>query len=348
MPFRLHRLRAIMLLFTSLSHPNKRAESHVRAAATLVALGVAFISPVASGECRIDDSQAYLPNATVSASGTTFSLGLVGVPVQVTPDAGGANARVEVLSPLRFTAAYPGAELRYRIKRAVDLYGGRIRLGQGAMPEWLGVRGNALEVSLANALHVGVTPPLRVPCSHLALSDGKTPYATPEPVKPAAGRGAGTGAGQVPLHLSPVATDPLAVQFPGAYEIESRRPGWVLLQASWADGSRLRGWTREQFVTSEPGPLDGSVTGITSGASCGRADSPILTTFIVRKGAPIAASPAGAPWAWATRRLTVDAFPLDRADGWIRIGTVAGLASAPCAEHEHLWVHASDLVWPHR
>jgi hypothetical protein len=133
-----------------------------------------------------------------------------------------------------------------------------------------------------------------------------------------------------------------------AYEIERQQPGWVLLTASWAGGSRLRGWTREELVTSEPEPLGASVEGMTSGPLCGRADGPILTTFTVQKGAPIAASPAGAPWASATQRLRVDAFPLDRADGWIRIGAVAGLASAPCAEHEHLWVHASDLIWPQR
>jgi hypothetical protein len=311
-------------------------------------LGVSFISRDAWGECRIDDSKAHLSNVTVSASGTTFSLGLVGVPVQIRPADGAKNASVEVLSPLRFTAAYPAAELRYEVKRPVDLYGGRIRLGEGAMPQWLGVRGNALEASLTTLLHVNVAAPLRVPCSHVALSEGKTPYATPELVKPAAGRGVGTGGNEVPLHLFPVAADPLAVQFPGAYEIERRQPGWVLLTASWTDGSRLRGWTREEFVTSEPEPLGASVEGMTSEPLCGRTDGPMLTAFIVRKGAPIAASPAGAPWAWATQRLPVEAFPLDRADGWIRIGAVTGLASAPCAEHEHLWVHASDLIWPQR
>jgi hypothetical protein len=105
-------------------------------------LGVAFISWDAWGECRIDDSKAYLSNVTVSASGTAFPLGLAGVPVQIRPAVGATNANVEVLSPLRFTAAYPAAELRYRVKRSVDLYGGQIRLGEGAMPEWLGVRGN--------------------------------------------------------------------------------------------------------------------------------------------------------------------------------------------------------------
>jgi hypothetical protein len=87
---------------------------------------------------------------------------------------------------------------------------------------------------------------------------------------------------------------------------------------------------------------------MTSGEMCGRADGPTLTTFTVRKGAPIAASHAGAPWAWTTQRPSVDAFPLDRADGWIQIGAVAGLASAPCAEHDHLWVHVRELIWPDR
>lgn len=252
-----------------------------------------------------------------------------------------------MLAPLRFTAEYPTAELRYRIKRAIDLYDGRIRLGAGAVPSRLGVRGDAIEISLAESLHVSVKQPLRVPCSHLALLGEEAPNATPSPVAPPEGRGIGTGPAPFALHAFPIASNPIDVQYPGPYAIQSRRPGWVLLEAAWADGSRLRGWVRDEGLTPEPLAPGGTVEGVTGGdALCGRSHGPRLTTFTVRKGAPIAAAPGGAPWAWASETLAVDAFPLERPDGWVQIAAVARITSAPCREHEQLWVHVRDLIWP--
>jgi hypothetical protein len=328
------------------SRARKSRAARTAASLLLVVAPSVLVSAVSFAECRVDEPRAYLSGLRVSASDSSFSVGLEGVPIQILPAAGAAEARVEVLAPLRFTASFPAAELRYRIARAVDLYGGRVRIGEGAMPKWLGVRGNALLASLAESLQVSIEQPLRVPCSHLALNDGKSAYATPAPIEPPAGLGAGTGAGPIPLHLFPVAMDPIVVQYPGPYAIESRQRGWVLLQASWADGSHLRGWTREELTTAEPEPPGGSVEAVTHPDICGRADAPLLTPFTVRRGAPIAAAPAGAAWAWTAEKLSVHAFPLDRADGWIRIGAVAGLASAACTEHDHLWVHVKDLIWP--
>lgn len=313
---------------------------------TLVGLEIALISCRAAAQCRIDDPRVELGSATVSASGSTFTLGLRGVPVQVYPDTGTDQARIQVLAPLRFTAQYPAAQLQYRLERPVDLHGGRIRLGAGAVPSWLRVQGNAIEVSLAELLHVDSRQPLRVPCSHIALRDAKAPYATPDPVPPPEGLATGTGEGPVALHAFPIASNPIEVQYPGPYAIQSRRPGWALIEASWADGSRLRGWVRDERLTAAPAPPGGRIEGAARGEElCGRSHAPKLATFTVREGAPIAAAPGGAPWARTTEKLTLEAFPLERSNGWVQIASVPGLASEPCSEHEHLWVHVRDLIW---
>jgi hypothetical protein len=322
--------------------PSYAAVMHLRSTLSAgvllgVVLGLFLGAAEASAQCRIDDAEAYLPSVSVTVPGASFALGLAGVPVQIRPDAATPNARIEVLSPLRFTASRPSQELSYRIKRSVDLYGGRIRLGPGAVPTWLG-----------NMLRLSVKQPLRVPCSHLDLDDGETPYATPELVALPDRQRVGTGDAFVPVYLFPNRVDAIDVQYSGPFEIEGRIPGWVLLNASWADGSRLRGWTLERFIKPEAGRVTGAVAGMTHLGGCGRADAPLLFRLALRKGAPIAAAPGGAAWTWVTRTLEVEAFPLDRSDGWIRIGAISGLPGPPCAEHEHFWVHARDVIWSRR
>lgn len=308
-------------------------------------LGTAICSR-AFAQCLVDDPRAVVMSVSVSTPGAEFELDVWELPVQVRPKEGEARARVDVLAPLRFSGSVLSEDLDYHLDRAIDLYDGRIRLGAGARPSWHGVQGNAMLANVEKTMFVSVAQPLAVRCSHLDLHDGgyRTPEATVAPQPGIVGTG-----GEVPFYRFPTAIDPILVRYPGAFLIESRRPGWVLLRASWEDGSRLRGWTPAENARAEP---DGNLIGFLSTSSycldCKRDEALELTAFTLRKGAPISAAPGVAPWAHTTARLAVEAFPVDRADGWIRIGAVAGLAksSDPCAPHERLWVHASDLLWP--
>lgn len=309
-----------------------------------VGLGVALFASSARAQCRIEDPRATLREVKVSASGSSFSIGLAEVPVVIRLDAGADPAPIQVLAPLRFSAEVGVAELRYRVKRPVDLHGGRVRVGEGARPTWKRVQGNTMLASIAETLHVEVKQPLRVPCSQIALEEEESFSKTALPVAPPEGLGAGVGAGPIAFYAFPEPSNPIEVRYPGPYTIREERVGWALLEAAWDDGSRLRGWVRREKLTPAPEPPFGTMQG-KGGGGCGRSHKPELATFVVRSGAPIAATPGGVPWAWTARVLNVEAFPLDRGDGWLQIGAVAGLTSAPCNEHEHLWVHARNLKW---
>jgi hypothetical protein len=301
--------------------------------------------------------KASLKGAAVR--GQSFSLDLENVPVaatpqetapphpeqRLTPQGSEGTTTLEVLSPLRFTASYPAEKLVYRIKRAVDLYGGRIHLGKKAGHTWLGVRDNGLLLSLQSSLGVEVKQAVIVPCSALELGNG-TPYESPLAVMPPAGRRIGTGTSYVPLHLTPGEGDPLDLRFAGPFQVLRRRPGWALLRADWEDGSWVRGWTPDPFPTAEAAEPRSWTEGAGTEQGCGSSDRPLLVRVTLRKDAPVAASPGGEVWARVARKIGVEAFPLDRRDAWIQVAAVPGLPVKACSEHEHLWVHSRDLVGP--
>lgn len=291
--------------------------------------------------CRVEVARARLPGVLVMVSGTRFAVDLQDVPIVVEAREGWSDARVEVLAPLRFRGRYSVQQLAFRVATEVDLYGGRIRLGKGAAPTWLGVRGGGLHLTL-DQLNVDVQAQLEVDCSQVGLSDA-APYATPAVIVPPAGRSTGAGPGFVPLYLGPKEVDPLRIRYAGPFAIEARQPGWVLLEATWADGSRVRGWTRERHVIPHFEQFDVAVQARSWGPDCANTDV-VLSQLVVRKGASVAASPGGPVWARATQDLTVDALPLSRCNDWIQIADIPGLPSNPCAEHEHFWVNVRDVV----
>ena len=280
----------------------------------------------------------------VSAGPNTFTLRLEGVPVAIALSPGDTTGRISVEGPLQFEATYPLAQLTLRLEKPVDLLGGRIRLGVGAKPSWLGIEGDAIRASPKTMLGVETTPALSVPCGAIGLSDG-TPYSIPTVIDAPRGREIGIGTGPVRLFVRPMAVDPIEIHYPGSFRVRARRPNWVLIEANWADGSRVRGWASEQDIKSEVASVfSGSVEGLKGEPACGRSDAPTFTRLTIRRGASIADAPGGFIWAHATKSIVVSAFPLERSDGWIRIGAISGLTSEPCSEHEHLWVHARDVV----
>lgn len=297
----------------------------------------------ASPPCRISLAETHLDKVNVAAAERSFTVGLDGAESTIELTEGRPTARVLVTAPLRFTASFPVDKLAIRVAAETALYDGRIRLGVGAAPAWLGLQGDAMQVSLEPMLGVAVRQPLHVPCSRLGLGDG-SPYATPQPASPPEERAIGTGTDFVPLYLEPREAAPLEIKYSGAFELRDRRDSWLLLEATWADGSRLRGWTRARHTTPQVVPVNGAGEGPSGAAICGRTDAPPFTRFMLREGAPISSSAGGVVWAHVSRPIAVDAFTPERADGWIRVAAVPGLFTDPCLEQEHIWVRASDAV----
>jgi hypothetical protein len=310
----------------------------------LATIACTLVSGTAFAECRISVGRSNLTNVTVAAGADTFTVSLRDAPVAIALAPGDSTSRINVEGPLRFEATYPLAQLALRVAKPVELFGGRIRLGSGAAPVWLGVEGDAMRASPQKMLGVETTPALAVPCRALGLSDGK-PYSTPAVIDPPKSEAVGIGTGPVRLFVRPEAVDPFEIRYAGSFRARARRPNWVLIEANWADGSRVRGWASDRDIKTDiPPEVAGSVEGLKVGPACGRSDAPTLTRLTIRRGASIADAPGGFIWAHVTRAVVVRVFPADRPDGWIRIGAISGLAGDPCAELEHLWVHSRDVA----
>ncbi len=117
-----------------------------------------------SAECRLSAPHAHLDDVTISAGSATFPLGLEGVPVEIVVEPGAARAKIHVEAPLELDATYPVADLRLRVTKTVDLYGGRVRVGRGMGPILQRVEGDAMRISLTNMLGVEVSGTLAIPC----------------------------------------------------------------------------------------------------------------------------------------------------------------------------------------
>ena len=139
----------------------------------LVTFAGMFASRGSSAECRLSASQhAHLDDdVTISAGSATFPLGLEGVPVEIVVEPGTARAKIQVEAPLEFDATYPVADLRLRVTKTVDLYGGRVRVGRGMGPILQRVEGDAMRISLTNMLGVEVSGTLAIPCRSIGLEN---------------------------------------------------------------------------------------------------------------------------------------------------------------------------------
>ncbi|MGD0838598.1 MAG: hypothetical protein ABSB49_18330 [Polyangia bacterium] len=297
--------------------------------------------------CRVATEKASLDAVEVAVPGQTFTLDLKKVPVTIELEEGASRTTtIQVLAPLRFVASYPSDKLVYRIKQRLELAGGRIRLGKLAGYTWLGVRGDGMLLSLQSSLGIDLREPIIVPCSNVELGNGGLSYATPAALSAPRKRTIGAGTAFFPLYLAPGEGDHVDIQYPGPFEVLQRHRGWVQLQAAWEDGSRVRGWTRQEFTTSAVSLPLGWGGGGGGGIGCLGSDGPLVVRVRLRKDAAIAASPAGPVWASVAQAIAVDALPSDPSQGgWVQVHSVPGLI-APCIHDLHIWVQARDVVGP--
>lgn len=298
--------------------------------------------PEALAPCHFAAERTTLDSVNVSVPRHRFALGLKDVPATIELVEDEPDARLRVTSPLRFTATYPQGKLPLLVAASTDLFEGRIRLGLGAKPDWLDVRGDGIRLSTQRTLSVAVKQPLTMDCGHLGLSDGRANSSAHLAL--GSGERIGTGGDFVPFYVQPEGGAPIDIRYPGAWVLRARRPGWARLEATWSDGSQVTGWIPEHYTTDS---FEGQVVPSEQwvGKRCGWADAPPLDKVTVRAGAAIATSAAGPVWAYVTRDIEVDALAGSSHD-WIQVGALPGLVSLPegCSHHQHVWVHSRDVA----
>jgi hypothetical protein len=290
--------------------------------------------------CLVTEPHLRLDDLKVLAPGVSFAVSVEDVAATVDLAQSAPDARIEVTNPLRFSASYLQRDLPLRVAQPVSAFGGRVVVGAGAAPHWLGVHGDAVLASLEPMIRVELEEPLAIPCNRLGFG-GEQPYASPLPTM-ARGERRGTGRGFVPLFLEARAVDSVLVRYGGPFVVKVRQPGWVLLEAAWADGTKVTGWTPDANTTARFEDVGGFGEGWSGRAPCGQVDGPRLQRVSVRAGAPIAASPGGPIWAHVVRSVVADTFPNDRADRWLRVAAITGLIADSCSEQEHVWIDAGD------
>ena len=166
----------------------------------------------------------------------------------------------------------------------------------------------------------------------------------PDAIEPPKARTVGIGAGPTPLFVEPVAMDPLEISYPGPFQVRQRRPDWVLIEARWADGSRLRGWTFERNTKADAAPISGRGGGGKHRAGCVSIRRPVLSRMTVRRGAAIAASPGGVVWAHTTKTMSVGVVQNANGQGaWVLVECLPGLRVPSCSEG-HIWTQLRDIV----
>jgi hypothetical protein len=294
---------------------------------------------VAAPKLTLWDVRVNLPSES-------FGLALDGVSAVIEPRPGRSNAILSMTSPLAFTAEYPASQLRFVMANAVVSFGGRVRLGKGMMPTTFEARGETMRVSAA-IVGVALSEPLEVPCRDLSLREGNQ-VSMAVPVIDPAFPSVGTGAGAFPLYINPREQDPLFVRYAGAWQVRQQQAssGWVLLEASWSDGTLLRGWTRSSNI-ARGSPTSGLWSEIEEHRilpSLGLHE-PTLVPMTLRRGAKLAASPGGFVWATASEALSVEVDPAEDA-GWLRIGSIGGKVRNADRHPQlsRLWARQADLV----
>jgi len=297
---------------------------------------------VAPPGCRLPAAHTRLQAVEVAAGNDRFSLELDGVPAQVEILETTPQARVEVLAPLRFGATLSTERLPLRVAHASTLFGGRIRVGEGAAPTWTGARGARMSFSLERSLRITVDRPMDIACDRLGLGDWRHAQSAPEPVSSNGDRVA-FGCAEFPLHLSPDGIDPIRVRYDGLSSVRERRPGWLRVEATWSDGSALAGWTpdppSDAFEACEGGIEGGGVWDFP-----GRVASRVtLVPAVLRAGAEVAAAAGGHVWARASSDVEVELVAPATSSAWVRVGTIPGLGAPSSTAHDHIWVRAGDL-----
>jgi hypothetical protein len=273
-----------------------------------------------------------------------FSINLEDSSVAFTFHAGRDLAELDVRSPLMFATWYAVADVPLRVARNVTLGEGRLILGRGSRPGWLGVRGEEMLVSLAPNLQVAIDPPLAVACRELTLAEPPSPYASPARLKPPGARFVGFGQDTLALHGAPGTPGAWAVRYSGPFELLGARAGWIQVRAAWEDGSRLQGWTPAAPVDGAARWPSVSVEGGSTRGGCHSVDVPPLSRIEVRAGAAVAVSPAGAVWAHFSSSRWVEGTAPSSSGGWHAIARLPGITSDDCPSESTIWVHADDIL----
>lgn len=315
----------------------------------VVIAGIAWLTPARAARaqrCRIDSKAAKVGAVQVKAGMETIELELARVGISVAPITAEIGT-VYVQDPLRFTVhGFSMKQLPIKSARPLALHGGRLLISPKAPITVSGVRGGFVTIAPALAsLTLRAAP--RVSCRVLTISDARPAQRTVRPIPLGANARAAVGSGFFALYSTRRRVAPLWVKLDGGMTILEQKSGWLRVERTWEDGSRLGGWVPagDVQIHQQYNELGLGGIGTIGRGGCGRSHPPAKVKLTVRANARIAASAAGAVWARTARKLSVTAMAYLRADGWIQIAQLDGLPTRPCQDHRHLWVHISDVVW---
>lgn len=304
------------------------------------AVGGAEVNEEASGGCQVLGDHAALNDVAVTVGPQTLSLRLEDARVRVLPTPGRALAELRVEAPLLFVTSYPLRGLDVRTTRAVTLGEGRISVGRGVKPSVVGVRGDALVVSLATDLGLEVEPPPELSCSALTLAPRGAPRETPAREELPGARFASFGPAAMALHAAAGSGAAWSIRYAGPVELVGSAGGWHHVRARWEDGSALDGWTPSPPLAGEVVWPSVHVGGMSLPGGCHAADVPPTRKVLARAGAPVSATAGGAAWARFAAPTWVEAQG-SAADGWLSITAPPGVAVDTC---EHwFWLRAADV-----
>jgi len=261
--------------------------------------------------CRVDGlGEAW--SVTVAPEGAApFVVALGGMRVEVALRA--SDAVVRGVSPLAFEARAAVRDVPLGVARA----GWVTPHVHASTATWLAPRalverGVEVDIDVPDAR----LEPIVLPCARLALRG-----AARAPIEPSHGLVELEGA-VLSLQAAPDRGAIYTVVFaePGGIGLHelARRSGWVRVEASWSDDTRVRGWT----------PSDGlgrvSLARM-SGAWGEGVGCRLRRTRMLPVGTAIHARPGGPRWATVTTPLAVE---LDRSGpGWARVVRMSGVAS---------------------
>lgn len=310
----------------------------------LLALSSACRLPSQATRCIVNEPHLRLNNINVLVPGSGFTLSVDDVKSRVELSPGKSTVRIEVMAPLHFSASYPREDLRIRLVTPVEAFGGRFKLGRGAVPRWLRVQGDTLRALAEPVVPVQLIQSLAIPCHQLGIAGGE-PYATPSLMQ-AGNEQRGIGSNFVSLFTAPRAVDPLRVRYAGPFAVVERQSNWVLLEAKWSDGTRLVGWTPESNAVREFELPKTSVEGTSSLRICGHSDGAVFRKSGVRVGARVHTRPEGPVWATTAGSVTAEIDEGGSRNDWVRVVGITGVRSDPCIEQNSMWLQADDLLSP--
>lgn len=307
-----------------------------------------------AGACLISAQAASVDSLVVAPPGEeSFELRVLGLPIEVTPGEKGL-ATVTVLGPLVFSSEHSLAALDLRTSKRSAVMDDRVWISKD---QHLSLAANA-EARTGDSLPM--TLPLLeflpetsvdVPCSDLTVGDNNAATEIPSLLLSESNSSYIETDARLPLYAKPGQDNPLWMQFKAPLQVIEQKKDWLRVRARWSDGSKLRGWLPANAAVVKRGRLPlpaGHLLGRIGIGHCGRSHAPQRIVFQLRPGTPIHNRAKGAIWAHSASRMEVEAFALDRSDGWLQIAEIDGFPAPPCSAHRNIWVHASDLVWTER